>query len=272
MIETKNIARRDGKITYSDGREEILEYGITEIKPNTYYSTRFEPHIVSAVLPNSVKTIGSEAFAFCFGMQSIEIPGSVTEIGSQAFRSCLRLERVKLSQYVSKLGINPFAACKRMKIDISPENKYYKVLGNSIYTKDGDELVCAIPEGDEFAVPNGVERIAAGAFMSYDTLKTVHLPESLKTIGNSAFVNCGALTECVIPEGVETIENCAFMNCKTLSSVTLPRSVKMVGYTVFYDCKALSEVCYRGSKAEWKQIIMGKDTRNTKVKIRYNCE
>ena len=274
MIETKNIARRDGKITYSDGREETLEYGITEIKPNAYYSTKFEPHIVSVVLPCSVKTIGDSAFAFCFGMKSIEIPKSVTKIGDFAFQSCRNLESLNLSQYVDVLGMNPFANCKKLKINISPENKYYKVIDKSIYTKDGTQIISYIPrEGENvFALPEGVSDIAPCSFKGCGTLENVHLPKSVKTIGKSAFINCDALTGCVIPEGVEKIENCAFMNCKTLSSITIPRSVKMVGYTVFYDCKALSEIRYRGSKAEWKKIIMGTDTRNTKVKISYNCE
>jgi hypothetical protein len=45
--------------------------------------------ITDLVIPNSVTSIGSQAFDGCSGLTSITIPNSVTSIGSCAFRGCI---------------------------------------------------------------------------------------------------------------------------------------------------------------------------------------
>ena len=50
----------------------------------------------TSIIPDdgSVTVIGSEAFAGCQGLTSIEIPASITSIGTQAFRGCANLQSV----------------------------------------------------------------------------------------------------------------------------------------------------------------------------------
>ena len=47
--------------------------------------------MTSITIPNSVTSIGSYAFAYCYNLTSITIPNSVTSIESYAFYSCIRL-------------------------------------------------------------------------------------------------------------------------------------------------------------------------------------
>ena len=51
---------------------------------------------VNTIIPNSVTSIGSHAFAGCSGLTSIEIPNSVTSIGSYAFSGCSGLTSIKV--------------------------------------------------------------------------------------------------------------------------------------------------------------------------------
>ena len=50
--------------------------------------------IRSMIIPNSVVTIGDEAFAYCWYLQDLTIGNSVTSIGAQAFFDCLDLENL----------------------------------------------------------------------------------------------------------------------------------------------------------------------------------
>ena len=50
---------------------------------------------MNTIIPNSVTSIGNDAFSFCNGLTSIEIPNSVTSIGERAFYSCSHLRSIK---------------------------------------------------------------------------------------------------------------------------------------------------------------------------------
>ena len=50
--------------------------------------------MTSITIPNSVTSIGEEAFASCSGLTSVTIPNSVTSIYDEAFAKCSKLENV----------------------------------------------------------------------------------------------------------------------------------------------------------------------------------
>ena len=67
--------------------------------------------ITSAVIPDSVTTIGSFAFYRCSGLTSISIPDSVTAIGYEAFYECRGLTSISIPDSVTTIGDHAFSGC-----------------------------------------------------------------------------------------------------------------------------------------------------------------
>lgn len=76
-----------------------VTYNVTAIGDRAFYSPEQAnklrsggtTDIKSVTMPNTITTIGSEAFAYCEGLTYIVIPSSVTSIGANAFYDCTNL-------------------------------------------------------------------------------------------------------------------------------------------------------------------------------------
>ena len=65
-------------------------------------------------IPNSVTTIGNNAFGGCFGLTSVTIPNSVISIGSQAFYNCIGLTNVVIGSSVTSIENSAFHLCNNL--------------------------------------------------------------------------------------------------------------------------------------------------------------
>ena len=65
-------------------------------------------------IPNSVTSIGFNAFWGCDSLTSIEIPNSVTSIGSSAFRDCDSLMNVTIGNSITRIGYYVFSHCDNL--------------------------------------------------------------------------------------------------------------------------------------------------------------
>ena len=65
-------------------------------------------------IPNSVTTIGQQAFVVCSGLTNVTIPNSVTNIGDGAFYGCSGLASITIPNSVTSIGGDAFASCSRL--------------------------------------------------------------------------------------------------------------------------------------------------------------
>ena len=113
-------------------------------------------------LPNSVKSIGDGAFAYCSGLTELTLPNSVKSIGRYAFQGCSGLTELTLPNSVKSIGDRAFAYCSGLT---------------------------------ELTLPNSVTSIGNCAFGGCSGLTELTLPNSITSIGDYAFAYCSDLSK-----------------------------------------------------------------------------
>ena len=166
----------------------------------------------TTVIPNSVTSIGGQAFYGCSGLTSVTIPNSVTSIGEYAFSGCSGLTSVTIPNSVTSIGKRAFYECSGLT---------------------------------SVTIPNSVTSIEREAFYKCSGLTSVTIPNSVEGIGEAAFQYCSGLTSVTIPNSVMIIGNYAFQDCSGLTSVTIGSGVEFIGHQAFAYCPELLDVyCY----------------------------
>ena len=86
-------------------------------------------------IPNSVTSIGNEAFRYCKSLTSVSIGNSVTSIGNYAFHYCSDLASITVNAVTPpKLGSNAFAASNcPIYVPADSLNDYKTAIGWSTY-------------------------------------------------------------------------------------------------------------------------------------------
>lgn len=200
------------------------------------------PHLRRVILPEGLTRIGDAAFRDCPALQEVVLPSTLEQLGAQAFAGCGALERLQLPAALGEIGQNALSSCWSLG-EIGPEGQGagFTVRDGVLYDREMTALLRFPVDGRVgFAVPEGVTRIAAGAFSGCGDLAEIRLPGSLRIIEGSAFSHCSMLDGIVIPEGVEAVAPAAFLGCTNLAQVTVPDSVGQVGSRAFWYCFSLT--------------------------------
>jgi len=175
--------------------------------------------LTSITIPSSVTSIGSGAFSGCSALTNITIPNSVTSIGSSAFSRCTNLTSITIPNSVTSIVSNVFFGCTGLEnITVASGNATYRSEGNCIIQRANNALVLGCKNS---IIPNNVTSIGSGAFEGCSALTSITIPDSVTSIGELAFRYCTGLTNITIPNSVTRIWGQAFSECTGLTSVTI---------------------------------------------------
>lgn len=200
---------------------------------------------VPATIGNNYPVTAIADFAFAFSkITSITLPDSVESVGMEAFSYCSSLKSVSFGKGLKSLGTAIFSNSAGVEtITVSDDNSVYQVIDNVIYTKDGLALILCVPgKTGKLAVKEGTTTIAASAFEYCTKLTEIELPASVNILGDHSFFECTSLKKVNIPNGVKNIGNSAFYLCTSLENMVLPTSIEKIDQNAFYGCKSLKGI------------------------------
>ena len=148
-------------------------------------------------LPSNLKRIGHHAFRSCLGLLEVSIPSTVTTIGNAAFFGCRYLESIVLPESVKQIGSNAFARAKVDNLEIAPQNQYYYVDNNTIFTADGKRIIAYTGKRKcDYVIPEGVEIInGSSVFTLKSNLTSLTIPATLTSFDGTYFNYCPGITD-----------------------------------------------------------------------------
>lgn len=215
--DNKNYQSKDGIVYPKNGgtifrcpqgketlKENCLD-NITQIGPSAFYGCRL---IKTVKMPDSVKTIGASAFAYCSALSELELSNNKNlVISSYAFQSCNSLEKISIPENTKKLYSDVFAQCANLK------EVYYYAKDCAVNTPFNrcSGLECAYILGD-------VKKLPAGLFYN-SGLKKVLFSEKLTTIESQVFDSCNRLEAIILPKTIQKVDRAAFFRCGALKYI-----------------------------------------------------
>lgn len=220
----------EGNVTFAEGSIFKLQDGVLYDSENLIRVLDWQENVV---VPEGIKYIGADAFnAYSTQtpnnmetLKSITLPESLVSIGKNAFQACKALESITIPKNVSEIGGGAFSNCSSL---VTAE-----ILGpvKELTGTTGVFLGCAALKN--VTLPDTLTNIGTGTFNGCASLEKIDLPAGLTEIGREAFNGCESLKEAIIPSGVTEIPGFAFTGCLALEKVELPEGITSIGEYAF---------------------------------------
>lgn len=143
----------------------------------------------SIIIPDSITTIGVDAFSECEKIISLVIPHSVKAIGNCAFSHCSGLISIGFSEGLRDIGESAFARCSHL-LSIS--------------------------------LPDSVHSIGRAAFSGCSNLETINIPKNINELKDHTFWLCRKLLSVTIDSHILSFGNSVFKGCSSLKYIFIP--------------------------------------------------
>lgn len=216
-------------VTFAEGSQ-LKSIGVSAFSGTNPAHPRFK----EIQIPNSVETIGTNAFQNCQDLESITLPASLKTIESSAFSYCLNLSEIKLPTSLKAIQSYVFDGCSSLETvfydgslaqwsRINTSNGFLGYSSPSLVM--GDYTAQFIPVEDDPDHPFPGPPPKTVTITKYTgTESTVILPSTISSwpvtkVGEDALKDNTTITSVTIPDSVTEIGANAFAGCTNLTSV-----------------------------------------------------
>lgn len=176
----------------------------------------------AVTFPDTVKTIGADAFLNCTGITQVTISANVESIGLAAFACCPSLKNV--FWYATN--------CAEAGNGTYPIFGAYPDIGT---TGMQDTAITNVVIGDS------VQTLPTYAFCKCKSLTSITIPDSVTSVGGGLLESSG-ITAAYVGNGLQTISPYMFSNCNKLQDVTLSDAVTTISEYAFQNCVSLRQI------------------------------
>ena len=198
-----------------------------------------------------LESIGNSAFTQCASLESIvmltdddySIPNSVTSIGKNAFYGCSALEKISIPSGVTTIEENTFYGCSNLtRVIESYAGSSLTTIGSGAFSRSKLQF---------YYIPESVTSVGDAAFYNCSNLFATSIPNGVTAIEPNTFYGCSSLTNLAWSyedSQVTSIGFGAFILCTNLSNVfgessfIIPKSVVSIDKEAFYSCSNISDI------------------------------
>lgn len=211
----------------------------------------------NTVIPNTVSTIGTNAFSSTKTLNTITLPEGVVTIEDKAFYGLKNLNNLFISSTVTEIGNQILGDCDELQsISVSEYNTKYDSRDNSnaIIETETNKIVAGCKNT---VISSSIKTIGKYAFESMDGITEVRLPDTLEVVEDYAYLNCVNTAILILSDSITTIGEGAFMGLEKIETINIPNSVTSIGDLAFANCDL------------WKISV---DASNPVYDSRENCD
>lgn len=266
LLEIKTVSDDSIGDALKDENFVPLKDGIVGVADNVFQSTNVE----QVILPDSVKYIGDQTFAFCEKLWSFRVADSyysdLLSLGRFAFYKCTVLSNISLGSKLESIDAYAFYGCTRVVNNNISEASFIpdsvNHIGMMAFYDTG-----LYSEADEFGVIyvgnwaigfNGYENSMQYMYAKYgetdgdpiplpdlSTLSQVSyikLKDNVRGVADFAFFGHVNLTQIDGIQNVRYLGQAAFFGCEGLRTVTLNRNLREIPDFTFFGCYDLLDL------------------------------
>lgn len=178
-----NLTIQSGNPAVQDAANaQLFDFAFTP--DNTAVIVRYKGTAADVTIPSRYKgkpvTMIDHAAFFNFAVTSVTIPDSVTSIGDNAFGFCSQLTNISIPNSVTSIGFSAFAHCTSLKSITLP----------SSLSSISEALFSGCSQLTTIHIPDSVLSIQSNAFYHCRNLETIRIPVSVTLIETDAFAGC----------------------------------------------------------------------------------
>ena len=193
--------------------------------------------VSSIEIPNTVTSIGRDAFAYCKGLTSIKLPESLQQMREHVFMWCTNLTSINIPDGITEIEDYSFQGCGNLTSVTLPEN--LETIGKSAFG------ICS--SLSEIVIPVTVTSIGSMAFEDCVNLKSVtFLSTTPPVLGDDVFIchdtrNVDLVIH--VPKGYKDayLSDDRFKNCTIIDDAPVPA---MTGISILTSSQPQPTVTY----------------------------